>query len=238
MNDNLAISLQRGDELLQELTNEYNKSLTQKEVSTRAVQLTHEICERLRSVLDRLARAYWERFVSPQLTPTDQQKAKIYFPIRTKQDDFDAALGQWHWKTVRGYHQPLYDYLLSLQPFQGPSQKWLSILDDLAVKGKHIDLVPQKRFEDGQITVTGQRGGSVAYSTSGVFFGSGVYIMGAPVDVRTQRIVPTPGLTERLEKWVSFVISGHDVNALGFCQQACKETRQIAEQMSTRFGLA
>ncbi len=64
-----------------------------------------------------------------------------------------------------------------------------------------------------------------------------VSMFGVPVDPRTQRIVPNSALTERIETWVSFVISGHDVNALGFCDEACRETRRIVEEMSTLFGL-
>ena len=56
MNANIAASLDRSDELLKELLAEYDRSLKDKAVSARALQLTHEICERLRSTLDRIAR--------------------------------------------------------------------------------------------------------------------------------------------------------------------------------------
>ena len=237
MNHNLASSLDRADELLNDLTNEYNRSLTEKHVSARAVDLTHEICEKLRGVLDRLARRYWEQHVLPEITAENRKASKVYFPIAKSQEAFDAILGQWQWKPVRSKHQRVYEYLLQLQPFQNTTQKWLKVLNDLAVQGKHIDLVPQKRFEDRRTTVTGPGGSSISWS-SGVTFTGGISIMGAPIDPRTQRIVPTPGHAERIETWVSFVISGHEVNALGFCQEACRETRHIAEEMSNTFGLS
>lgn len=61
MHSNIKASLDRADELLKELLAEYNKSLHNKDVSARATQLTHEVCERLRSVLDRLARTIGKR---------------------------------------------------------------------------------------------------------------------------------------------------------------------------------
>lgn len=63
-------------------------------------------------------------------------------------------------------------------------------------------------------------------------FGGGVSVMGAPVDPATQRIVPTPGVTEREEVWVAFLLEGFDINALGFCQEAHEKTRALLEEMS------
>ena len=69
-------------------------------------------------------------------------------------------------------------------------------------------------------------------------FGGGVSVMGAPINPATQRIVPTPGVTEKIETWVSFVIEGYHVNAAGFCKEACQKTRKIAEEMTGVFGLS
>jgi hypothetical protein len=48
---------------------------------------------------------------------------------------------------VRDQHQPVYEFLRSLQPFINKSNEWLATLNDLTVQGKHLDLVPQKRTE-------------------------------------------------------------------------------------------
>jgi hypothetical protein len=233
---NLAVSLDRADELLKDLLAEFNKSLNEKKVSDRAIQLTHEICERLRSVLDRTARRYWDLRIKPQLSNEDQKAASVYFPIAADRQVFDSIFGRWRWKTVRDQHQAVHDYLLRIQPFTDAANRWLSILNDLTVQGKHIDLVPQKKTEERRITVTSATG-SVSWG-SGVTFGSGVSIAGAPIDPRTQRIVPTPGVTEKIETWVSFEIEGHGVNAYGFCQDACRDVRRIAREISDQFELA
>ncbi len=239
MHANLSASLDRADELLKELLAEYDRSLRSKEVSTRAVQLTHEVCERLRSVLDRLVRRYWDLRVAPALSADDKKAATVYFPIASDQNGFDSILGRWRWKGVRAQHQPVYDYLLARQPFANANNAWLTVLNDLAVQGKHIDLVPQVRQESKRITVAQtQGGGTVSWDPSSVKFGSGVFIHGVPVDPATQRVVPHPSVEERIETWVSFNIQGHGVNAAGFCQEACHSTRSITNDMSNKFGLS
>jgi hypothetical protein len=237
MYKNLAVSLDRADELLKELLAEYNKSLSDKKVSDRAIQLTHEILELLRGVLDRAARRYWDIHVKLHLSDENQKAASIYFPIASNQQGFDSILGRWRWKTVRDQHLALEDYLISQQPFTDASKRWLSVLNELAVQGKHIDLVPQKKIQEQRITVTSPAG-RVSWSRSGVTFGSGVSIGGAPVDPRTQRIVPTLGVTEKIETWVNFEIQDYGVNPSVFCQDACRDVRYIAQEMSDKFKLA
>jgi hypothetical protein len=155
MHPDLAISLDRADELLKALLAEYDRSLHDKKVGTRAVQLTHEVFERLRGVLDRVARLYWEQKVAPQLSEDDRDAAAVYFPIAPDQHSLDSILGGWRWKSVRDQHQPVYEFLRSLQPFISKSNEWLATLNDLTVEGKHLDLVPQKRTEQRVTTATG-----------------------------------------------------------------------------------
>jgi hypothetical protein len=169
MQDNLAVSLDRADELLKELLAEYTKSLDSKEVSARATQLTHEVFERLRSVLDRLARLYWEKKIASQLLEDDRKAATVYFPIAADQNSFDSILGRWRWKTVRDKHQAIYEFLLGHQPFMNKSNDWLRILHDLAVQGKHIDLVPQTKTEERRITVE-REGAKVSWNPAAVKF--------------------------------------------------------------------
>lgn len=235
MHQNLSVSLDRADELLIELSAEYENSLRDKTVSSRAVQITHDVCEKLRGVLDRIARRYWDIHVAPAISEPDWNSASVYFPIAPNQNGLDAILGRWRWKSVRSQHQQIYDYLSTLQPFANAKNQWLAVLNSLAVQGKHIDLVPQKKFDERRTTVS--RGSGFVSWGPGVTFGSGVSIMGAPIDPRTQRIIPTEGVAERIETWVSFVIEGYNVNALGFCQESCRETRRIVTEMSLKFGL-
>ncbi|WP_075289165.1 hypothetical protein [Pararhizobium arenae] len=233
----IAVSLKRADELLKELREEYDNCLSTRKVSDRAEQLTHEVLERLRSVLDRLARKYWDTHVAPTLSDDDKERALVYFPVTSAQNDFDSVLGRWRWKSVRAHHELVYQWLLAKQPFQCADNAWLSTLNELAAHGKHIDLAPQKTVEEvRQATVQNQHGARVSYGP-GVKFGPGVVLAGAQVDPKTQRIVPTAGVTETIEVWVSFVIDKYGINALAFCSGSVDKTKAIAEEMSARFGL-
>lgn len=234
--ENIAVSLKRADDTLADLLQEYEQSLHAQTVSVKAKQLTHEICTMLRRTLDRTARRYWGKYIAPHLTDEDKKAAKTYFPIAPDKGGLDSILGRWRWKSVRNDHNAVYEYLLAQQAFKEDKNNWLPVLRDLANQ-EHIDLVPQKRHEARQITVTGAGGGTVSWG-SGVTFGSGVSVMGAPIDPRTQRIVPTPDVTEKIENWVSFIIDGHGVNAAGFCKEACEGTRRIVQEMTDNFDLS
>ena len=237
MNRNLEIALTRASELFSDLEKEYESSLQAQSVSARAEQLTHEVAERLRSALDRTARCYWDQKVAASLSKNDRERANIYFPIADDQNSFDSIMGRWRWANVKATHQPVIDFLQARQPFVNSANKWLATLNDLAIAGKHIDLVPQIKSVERRTTVTNQSGASVSWG-SGVRFGSGVSVAGAPIDPTTQRIVPTPGVTETVTDWVSFMIGVHNVNALGFCKQAVADTRKTIEAMCGDFGLS
>lgn len=236
MTPNIEVTMKTADKRLSELLNEYDSCLHNKAVSPEALQLTHDICGLLRSVLDRSARRYWEVHVSPALSDVDRKAATIYFPVAKDLQSLDSILGRWRWKTVRDQHGAVYDYMLGQQAFSNQANAWLPIVDDLAVAGKHIDLSPQTKTEERRITVNGP-GGQVSWNPSGVTFGHGVFINGAPVNPTTQRIVPTVGVTERIETWVHFIVGEHNVNAAGLCKQACDGVRRIATEMTTKFGL-
>lgn len=239
MNPNILGTLDRADELLKDLLAEYQGCLAKKEVSQRAIQLTHEVCERLRGVLDRTARLYWEQNIAPALSEEDRDRATIYFPISGDIQSFNSIMGRWRWKSVRKDHQELYDHLLALQPFKDTSNRWLNTLNDIAIAGKHIDLLPQRRTDKvGRIHVKGPSDGRVSWSPENVRFGSGVRIMGVPIDPTTQRIVPGSGLSETIEVWVSFVIAEHEVDASTFCRNAVNHTRELVVAFCDQFRLS
>ncbi len=235
-NANLEATLTRAGELIADLEKEYNACLAAKQVSPRAAQLTHEVIERLRSALDRAARCYWEQRISPALTEDDRKKVAVYFPIVGSPEAFDSTMGRWRWTSVKDQHQGIADFLKKHQPYTAPTNKWLETLTELATAGKHVDLVPQTITVHRQVTVA-SGGGSVSWGP-GVTFGGGVSVMGAPINPRTQRIVPTPGVTETVTDWVSFMIGGHNVNALGFCTESLPKTRKIIAAMFKEFTLS
>lgn len=144
-------------------------------------------------------------------------------------------MGRWRIGESGNPHSDVVAYLEAKQPFTSAENAWLMTLSQVAIAGKHVDLIPQGRAEEQRTTVSGG-GGSVSWG-SGVRFGPGVRVMGAPIDPATQRIVPTPGVEERIETWVSFIIEGHNVNALGFCRDLDGKCRAIVNEMAQQFSL-
>lgn len=231
MHSQLESMLDRADELLGELEDEYKKCLQTQNVTERAENLTHEVLEKLRSVLDHTMRRAWDKYIEPHLSEQDKKRALVYFPIVGKLNDFRSTLGKGRMANLDKVHKILYDFVLKQQPFSSDENRWLKLLAEIAAEGKHVRLAPQKRIETRRIKVSGPGGGSVSWDPSSVKFGRGVSVVGAPIDPSTQRIIPTPGVTEQVEIWVSFMLDDYGVNALGFCKEACQKTRALVDEM-------
>ena len=236
MNANIEACLERADELTAELEAEYISCLAAKEVSARAKQLTHEVAERLRSALDRMARVYWDQKIRPSLPDEEHEKAVVYFPIVNNDHALDSTLGRWRWKSVQADHASLHGYLRATQPYVDQNAVWLRILSEVATEGKHVDLIPQTKTVQRHTVI--KSGLGMVLFGPGVKFGNGVSIMGAPVDPKTQRIVPTPGVKEEITDWVSFQISGYGVEALDFLKSATQNTRKLVQEFWTTFSLS
>lgn len=236
MHENIKAALDRADELMVELEAEYRKALRDQAVSADTKQLCHDVIEKLRSALDRIARRYFEVHIAPNLTDEDRRAATIYFPIAADEQGFLSVMGRWRWKAVRGAHSDLENYLRSLQPYSHEANNWLHQLSLLANEGKHVDLAPQTRVESRQVTVSMPGSGSVTYGP-GVKFGSGVRILGVPVDPKTQRVVQNTTVTEKITVWVDFTFDRYGISAIGLCREAAKKTRQIVTEMSAKFSV-
>jgi hypothetical protein len=171
--ENIAVTLDSADNNVKSLLQEYDRSLSAKTVSAKAADLTHQICMQLRSTLDRTAFRCWNKHVAPSLNGKDRDEAKsrIYFPGGTSQASFDSTLGNWRMK--RADHSAIYDYLLAQQPFTSDKNQWIPVLFDLAVQGKHVDLLPQKRVEEKHTTVTGPGGSSISWGGHALTLGRG-----------------------------------------------------------------
>jgi hypothetical protein len=222
--------LDRADELVVDLEGEYKKCLQLQSVNERAKNLTHEVLEKLRHSLDHAMYIVWEKHVAPTLSEEDKSRARVYFPITNKLSGFRSLLGRGKMSDLEKAHNNIYGFLLSKQPFSSAENRWLVILSENAALGKHVHLTPQKRTETRRIKVS-REGGSVSWDPSSVKFGGEVSVMGAPIDSNTQRIIPTPGVTEQVEIWVSFILDSYGVNALAFCKEACQKTRALMEEM-------
>lgn len=231
MDVGLESILDRADELLHELEAEYDRCLRSKKVTERAKNMSHEVIEKLRNALDQALNMFWERHVAPRLSERQIEKARVYFPIANDLQSFHSILGRGFMQDLAQENEKLYSFLLVQQPFSSEGNEWLNLLAKIAAR-KHVRLLPQQSVETARITVSRPNGGSVSWNPNSVRFGKGVSIVGAPIDPKTQRIIPTSGVSEDVVTWVAFLFEEFGVNALAFCKQACKKTRLLIEDMT------
>jgi hypothetical protein len=237
MDTQLESMLDRAGELLKELEDEYSKCLKTQSVTKRAMNLTHEVLEKLRNALDHTMRQAWGKYVAPNLSEEDKDRVRVYFPIVSDLDAFKSSLGRGGMANLEISHKDLYEFLMKQQPFSSKQNQWLEQLAKIAAEGKHVRLIPQKRRETRMSKVSTKHG-SISWDQSAVKFSRGIHIMGAPIDPTTQRIIPTPGVTQQVEIWVSFILPDYGLNALGFCRETYKKTRNLTTEMVDVFKLS
>ena len=239
MDKELESMFTRAEKLLVELEGKYNSCLHAKNVTEEAKHLTHEVLEKLKNALNHTMAKVWKKIIAPDLSDKDKKERDISFPTSNSLQSFRSTLGRAKMTGSDKTHKNLYDFLLSKQPFSSSDNQWLGLLSKISGEGKHIRLIPQKRFENRRITVTKPGVGTVSWDPSCVKYGreGKVKILDAEVDPETQRIKPTPGVTEKVEIWVSFGLEGYGINALGFCKKVCQKTRNLVEEMVDTFKL-
>ena len=205
-----------------QLKAEYEKSLHDREIRVQLQVAIKGILDGLRSALDYVAYDLYERFGDRS------QNAKVYFPIAAKgarQNDFRSLAG----KNIPGLpdrRPDLVDLLESFQGFASAENQWLPDLATLSIENKHTNLTPQTRTEDERITVRSS-GGAVSWNPNLVKFGSGVSVLGAPIDPNTQLPVAGPQHTVRREIWVDFWFATTGQSVLPFLDICTKGTDRI-----------
>jgi hypothetical protein len=226
--------MQRADALLAELQEEYRKCLAAKEVSFAARNLTHEVLEKCANALDQVMHLAWQTRVAPKLSVLPKRGG--YFPAARDEQSYRSSLGQWNVSDLESIDSDFDALLRRHQPFTRPDGTWLAVVKDLAAK-KHTGLVPQRRVENRRVLVSRLGGGHVSWG-SGVTFGSGVSVLGVPIDPQTQLPMASSQIQTQIEIWVAFQIEGTNLNAFDLCQEAVLGTKQILEDFQTTMSLS
>lgn len=232
MDAELRSVLDRADELLQDLLQEYDKCVGTQNVTFRAQNLFHEVLLKLRSALDMTMMRIWEMHVDPRLDHARRRKVakKVYFPICEKLEQFNNALSELHIRHIEQDEKELYDLILKAQPFS-TKRSDLANLKDWSNLGKHIRLVRHECDARPATRVTTHQG-TMIY-THGVTF-HGQHIMGAPIDPATDRIVPARNVQIEDITYVSFAVEDSETNPIIFCDFLCQRTRKFLEILLDR----
>jgi len=129
--------------------------------------------------------------------------SKNNFPIRETEKDFDSL--------SLIISDKIKFVIKKYQPFNGNT--WIKHVNILNNELKHVTLLPQKRHETVQKKVSHPSGGSVSWGP-GVTFGSGVSIMGVPINPVTQMPIPNNVVKTEIIKWVGFTFDSKDIHDL------------------------
>ncbi|MDO8240965.1 MAG: hypothetical protein Q7T51_03240 [Candidatus Moranbacteria bacterium] len=175
-NDIEAVILKADNDLV-DIENRYQKSLTEENIPAELLVDIKDYLGNLKSALD-----YW----------ANKYNLK-YFPVCDNDKDFANKTTTIDFK--------IKNILSAYQPYNNNAWiKWFNILNN---KSKHLTLVPQKRKESVETKVSNGSGG-VSWN-SGVRFGSGVRIMGVPIDPITQLPVSNNLVKTERTIWVNFI---------------------------------
>lgn len=220
---NIEALLKHADGDVAKIEAEYQKSLHARSIDSALRIDIKNLCENLRSALDYLAHDVREAFCK-QARPD----VKFYFPVLPDKPTFDARVDQWY-PGLRSTAPSVLAELEAVQPYQRGFE-WLGNLNKANNENKHGDLVEQVRNETVETRVTGQGGGGVSWG-SGVVFGSGVSVMGVPIDPRTQLPVPDPSIKVERITWVDFQFAGIGVSALALLKASVAGVRGIEARL-------
>ena len=204
----------RGD--FTRLKDEYNASLHEKHVRDDLKVSIKNIFENLRSCLDYLAHDIFEKHCTAATKPD-----RLYFPIRASAPEFGSVIAK-DYPALQTTAPQVHRLLEAVQPYRDP---WLGQFNKLNNHNKHQDLVEQSRTEARQVAVS--RGGGAVSWGSGVTFGSGVAVMGVPIDPKTQMPVPNTIARTELVIWVDFRFREIDQSVLPFIEASIENVDKL-----------
>jgi hypothetical protein len=203
-----------------DLKTAYNTSLHEKAVREDLKIAIKNIFENLRSCLDYLAQNIFEAHCSGSDKP-----ARLYFPIRATEGEFRQALSR-DYPKLQASSTHVVDVLEAVQPYR---DGWLGSFNKLNNHNKHQDLVEQTRAETKRVTVS--RGGASVSWGPGVTFGSGVNVIGVPIDPRTQMPVPNSVLKTEVVIWVDFRFKETNESVLPFIEVSLCKVEKIFQDL-------
>ncbi len=202
------------------LKDDYQSSLKAKKISEELKIDIKNILENLRSCLDYIARDVHEKFISGTAS-------RLYFPIRHTATEFQQAIQ----RDYTGLEQSAPEIFNTIEKVQPYNDDWLGKLNRLNNDNKHEDLVEQKRTESKRVTVSSKGGGGSVSWGPGVTFGSGVSVMGAPIDPRTQLPVPNSMTETKIEIWVDFKFADNDMSIIPFLVKSIDNVESLCSSI-------
>lgn len=217
--------ISKAEKAVTPLKGDYESALRAKAISEEIKIDIKNIFENLRSALDYLAHDISEHLA-------DSQPDRLYFPIRQSLSEFEKVMTK-DYPGVKEKSPEVFTILEKAQPY---NDSWLGQFNALNNNNKHQDLVEQTRIESRRVSVTSPTGGGGVSWGAGVTFGSGVRVMGVPIDPRTQLPVPNNQVKTEIVTWVDFKFKDNGASVTPFIQASIEKVRDLHEHLSKYIG--
>ena len=223
--NSIRAQIKRATELLPKIEEEYKNSLTAQSIDEELKLDIQTFCGHLRSALDYLAKDIVEKHC-----PNANPRNRLYFPITSDATAFGNMMNR-SYPDLNTNSATVYSTLENVQPYQSDTNRWLTQFNKVNNENKHNDLVEQTRTETKTVEVKSKQGGDSVSWGQGVTFGSGVSVLGVPIDPRTQMPVPNNTTATTIITWVDFKFDGIDVSVIGLLRQTLNEITRISEEI-------
>lgn len=222
--------LKRSEELLLDLSNEYHKCISEDKITERLKNITHEIIEKDRHILDKIMRIIWNIYYFPSLSNTDQQeKHNIYFPITSSDSHFSAKMSNNNMADLEIKNKALYDYLISIQPYKHRRNEWLRQLTKIAGEGKHEQYKDQQRKDFLHYTITTPDEGTR------VSWAEPVGEMNTKLDPFKKNLLKNPNLSVEHDIGKNIILDEIKENVGIYCEILVKRIKKLVEEIFNLF---
>lgn len=225
--NSIRAQIKRATELLPKIEADYKNSLTAQSIDEELKLDIQTFFGHLRSALDYLTKDIVETFC-----PNANPRNRLYFPITSDATSFGNMMNR-SYPELNTNSSSIYSILENIQPYQSDENKWLTQFNKVNNENKHNDLVEQTRTETKTVEVKSKQGGGSVSWGPGVTIGSGVRVMGVPIDPRTQMPVPNNTTTTTVITWIDFKFDGIDVSVIGLLRKTLNEVTRISEEIIT-----
>ncbi len=135
--EDIKVLLRHASRGLSRIERKYKESLHAKSISDQLKVDIKNFCENLRSALEYLACDIREAYCRPV-----KRLERFYFPIVGSYADFENRMHKW-FPDLNKTSPDLWNYLESIQSYNGGPNEWLCQFNDLNNKNKHQALVEQ-----------------------------------------------------------------------------------------------
>ncbi|KKM06500.1 hypothetical protein LCGC14_1743390 [marine sediment metagenome] len=212
--------LKRSEELLLDLSNEYHECISENKITERLKNITHEIIEKDRHILDKIMRIIWNKYWS-----SNKGQHDIYFPITKSDSLFSKKMSRNKMADLEIKNKALYDYLIYIQPYKHARNDWLSQLTKIAGKGKHDHYKDQKRKDFLHTTITTLDVGTI------ISWAEPIGKKNAKLDPFKKNLLKNPNLTVERDIGKNIILDDINENVGIYCEILVKKIKKLVDEI-------